>query len=508
MLTSSAKKSRDDRLFTSASTAVRSASRTNDSSRIPDSSGLTATSLATASRAFSRADLATAAFRSPNALFSLDCMAEKMMANPSTRLMSSSSLSCSSWAASSSSLAMLKETDTDRSEPMDESVPNVVPPTPPVTCVPPGVVGAPLITTISSSLEVGREEALRAASNRVQALGAFFGYQREAAVYFRRLVLTLPSATSGKRSREYAKPRDGVSSCGSAFGTTLGSLCAYLEGRGVPAEKAHILRSVRTQLLPIAEALQTMRGADAEYLARGLASCRVAQVQRAGMHEPMTKMDHKYGNPYTCIGATAALITCMGVMSAVQDHATHLGRDNSLGKALRCALVNLENWKASRIAMSDDAWLALAAERRALQRASAGARRAAHVAQDLPAHELLARQLEWARIAAFPPNTLVNEFSQPSILSDIEIQTLFRSARAAAQAGAGAPIVSETVPLSQIPLGRLLAKEKRKGAGDGDSSVGSSWATMSSHASSAHSCVSSGASLDGDLVVEFSGMGK
>ena len=66
-----------------------------------------------------------------------------------------------------------------------------------------------------------------------------------------------------------------------------------------------------------------------------------------------------------CFGATAALLTCFSVMSAVQDHATHLGLDNSLGKALRCALVNLENWKASRIAMSEDAWRALAAERRA-----------------------------------------------------------------------------------------------------------------------------------------------
>lgn len=348
---------------------------------------------------------------------------------------------------------------------------------------------------------------MRAASNRVQALGAFFAYQRDAAVYFRRLVLTLPSATSGKRSREYAKARDGVSSCGSAFGTTLGSLCMYLEGRGLSAERAYILRSVRTQLLPIAEALQTMRGADAEYLARGLASCRVAQAQRGGMCEPMTKIDHKYGNPYTCIGATAALITCMGIMSSVQAHAAHLGRDNSLGKALRCALVNLENWKASRIAMSEDAWRALAAERRALQRASAAARRAAYVAQDLPPHELIARQIEWARIAAFPANRLVNEFSQSSILSDIEIQTLFRSAPAAARGDNDALTVSETVPLSQIPLGRLLAKTKRKGAGDGDSSVGSSWATLSSNASSAYSCVSSRTSLDGEFMVEFESMG-
>ncbi len=390
---------------------------------------------------------------------------------------------------------------------MDESVPNVVPPTPPVTCVPPGVVGAPLITTISGKLEITKEEAQQAAHDRVQGLGAFFAYQRDAAIYFRRLVLAQPSATNGKRSRDYAKARDAVTICGSAFGTTLGALFSYLEGRGIPAEKAHVLRSVRTQLLPIAEALQTMRGADVEFLARGIASCRVAAPQRAVMNEPVSKIDSKYGNPHTCIGATAALLTCFGVMSAVRDHAAHLGRDNSLGKALRCALANLENWKASRIAMSEDAWRALAAERRALQRAAAAARRAAYACSDIPPPDLLARQLQWARRAAFPADTLVNEFSQTSLLLEIEEQTLFRTATPSAPVGHlhVTPPVSETVPLSQIPLGRLIAKSRGRGNADAESSdlASSSWATLSSNGSSAFSCVSRG-SLDRDLLADFS----
>ena len=297
--------------------------------------------------------------------------------------------------------------------------------------------------------------------------------------------------------------------CGSAFGTTLGSVCAYLEGRGIPGEKAYVLRSIRTQLLPIAEALQTMRGADAAFLSRGLASCRVVQVQRAGLCEPQATIDRKYGHAYTCIGATAALLTCFGVMSAVQDHATHMGRDNSLAKALRCALVNLDNWKASRVAMSDDAWLALAAERRALERAAAAARRAACATQDKPPHERLARQLVWARLAAFPCNALVNEFAQASLLAEVESQVLFRwlaAPAATVPTGHGRePPVRETVPLSQIPLGRLLAPKNRRG--DGDSSAGSSWVTMSSNASSAYTCASGG-SLDAELLVEFGSIGK
>ena len=370
---------------------------------------------------------------------------------------------------------------------MDESVPKVVPPTPPVTCVPAGLVGAPLML-ISGSLQITREEAQRAAHDQFQGLGPFFEYQVDASIYFRRLVLTLP--TSGKRTRDYAT----ITVCGSAFGTTLGSLCMYLEGRGIPAERAYVLRSVRTQLLPIADALGTMQGADVAYLSRGLASCRVATAQRA-LLPAERKIDSKYGNAHTCIGATASLLTCFGVLSAVSTaHAAHLGRDNSLGKALRCALVNLENWKASRIAMSEDAWLALAVERRALQRASAGARRAAYVAQDKPPAELLQKQLEWARLAAFPANCSVDEFSQASLLADVET-------RAVKVRQAGVVQRLETVPLSQIPTGRLLARGDSQL--DDSSDAASSWATTISSNTSAFSCVSRG-SLDNDLLVDLS----
>ena len=387
---------------------------------------------------------------------------------------------------------------------MEDSVPNVLPPTPPVTCVPPGVVGAPLITSISGTIEITKEEAQAAASDRVQGLGAFFDYQRDAAIYLRRLVLTLPSATSGKRSRDYAKTRDHVTICGSAFGTTLGSLCAYLEGRGIPAERSYVLRAVRTQLLPVAEALQTVRGADAQFLSRGLASCRVAKVQQLVILEPMARIDSKYGNPFTCIGATAALITCFGVMAAVPDHAAHLGRDNSLYKALRCALTNLENWKASRINMASDAWIALAAERRALERAARAAQRAAYVWQEKPPADLLARQLEWARLAAYPANTLVNEFSQATILQNIDSQSLFRTTQPVMQGTMRAPQVSETVPLSQIPLGRLPGQGRKKDPEASDAGS-SSWVTLSSNASSAYSCVSH-TSLDSEFIGQFEGL--
>ncbi len=339
-----------------------------------------------------------------------------------------------------------------------------------------------------------------AGRDRVQVLGPFFEYQRWSAVYVRRLVLALPSPTSGKRSRDYAKARDSVPVCGSTFGTTLGSVCAYLEGRGVPREKAYVLRSVRTQLLPIAEALTTMRGTDAIFLSRGLASCRVVHAQRTCISEPLSKIDSKYGHPYTGLGATAAVLACFGVMATVPVHAQHLVNDDSLVKTLRCVLEQLDHWRSSSTwAMAEDGSCALNAERRALRRAADAARLALYVWQDAPDHERLPRQLAWARIAAFPAHTLVNEFTQPNLLRAIETQSLFSSV--GKDSGMPPPVV-ETVPLSQIGEGKLLTTKKARRKADAGSDASSSWVTLSSNASS-FSNVSAASSLDGELVAQF-----
>jgi len=361
------------------------------------------------------------------------------------------------------------------------------------------VVGAPLIVDLERSDhsdQLSKAEVQAAGHDRVQALGPFFEYQRHL-VYVRRLVLTLPCLTSGKRTRDYAKARDSVSVCGSAFGTTLGSVCVYLEGRGVPGERAYVLRAIRTQLLPIADAIKSMRGTDAIFLSRGLASCRVAHAQRATITEPLARIDSKYGHPYTCLGATAAILACFGVMATVPMHAQHLVDDNSFVKTLRCVLDQLDHWRSSACAMADDAWQALNAERRALRRATDAARLAVYVWQDAPAHELIARQIGWARIAAFPCNTLVNEFTQPNILRAVETQDLFTSV--SKDSGFASPVV-ETVPLSQISEGRLLTKKKGR-RGDTNSDASESWVTLSSNGSSFSHV--SGNSLDGELVSRF-----
>ncbi|MBN38149.1 MAG: hypothetical protein CMI29_06730 [Opitutae bacterium] len=343
---------------------------------------------------------------------------------------------------------------------------------------------------------------MRAAGcERCLALGPFFEYQQTAAVYVRRLVLTLPTLTSGKRTRDIAKASSGVAVCGSVFGAPLGAVCAYLEGRGVPGEKAYVLRSIRTQLLPLAKALKTIDGADAVFLSRGLASCRVANAQRDCITEPLSKIDSKYGNVYTCIGTTATILACFGVMSVVPAHAQHLVRDESLVKTLRCAMEQLDHWRCNSAFMPQEAWGALAAERRALRRATDAARMASYVYQDEAPSALIMRQLAWAKHAAYPPHRRVDEACQRALLRAIETQTLFQSVASTDPSGAISERVIETVPLSQIAEDRLLSKRLRV-KGDATSDASESWATLSSNASSNFTSVS-GVSLDGELVGRF-----
>ena len=256
-----------------------------------------------------------------------------------------------------------------------------------------------------------------------------------------------------------------------------------------------MLRSIRTQLLPVAEALRSMRGPDVPHLSRGLASCRVVPAQRPYITETMVRIDSKYGHAHTCIGATATMLTCFGTMATVPDHARHFVADSSLIKALRCAHGALQYWKVSSTHMEENNWEALAAEKRALERAVAGARQAALEAEALSLEPMPAimLQLHWAREAAFPATMLVSQYTQARLMHAIARNALFTPARECAYTGvlptpqrrAAAPSseLVDVVPLSQISEALLSdSKRSKRKPHDAQSSVGSSsWATMSNN---------------------------
>jgi len=271
-------------------------------------------------------------------------------------------------------------------------------------------------------------------------------------VHVRRLLLAPPPAAapssvgegegvggSGRKRKERTggegrrEARDSVSCCGATFGATMGNIVGYLEGRGVPAERARILRGVRAQLADAAGALATMNGDDVHHLARGMAACRVVGPQRGalpelpGVNPHCPRIDSKYGHVATAVGTTAALIAIFGVMCEVPAQCAHIAADESFIKAMRCAQAALAAWSTPALQLRGEHWSALEAERRALERAIDGAREASRSAARLRAtpERTMALQLAWARRAAYPPHERVDPQTQPALRARARDRSLF-----------------------------------------------------------------------------------
>lgn len=354
-----------------------------------------------------------------------------------------------------------------------------------------------------------RAECERAGSEGGVLIRGFFSYHKQGELSVRRLLLApttpAPPAAAAARKRKASAGGDrtlDVETIGATFGCTLGNIVGYLEGRGIPAERAYILRSLRTLLLPAAESVRYMRGTDVEHLARGLASCRVVQPQRAALHETsragFPRLDHKYGHACTVVGSTAALLVAFRVMATVPDHAEHLWKDGSLWKALHQAKKVLGSWRPATVHMPEAHWEALGAEKRALERAALASYHVwmRHTSLHGPQQQQrtgaldgMQCMLDAARAAAYPGGELVNEYTQAKLLQKLQEMA---SAPREAHLGAGHAHVegwSVTVlPLAEIPVSvELVTGGRRRPGADADDSesgaTSSSWRTLSSNAS-------------------------
>lgn len=347
-------------------------------------------------------------------------------------------------------------------------------------------------------------------------LKGVFGYHKQTELGLRRLILAPPppppNGASGGRQPRKRKAGDArratrthartecVDSVGASFGCLLGNITAYLEGRDLPRERAYVLRSIRSLLVPAAEALRHMRGDDVPHLARGMASCRAVPFQRAFLHEAtdphFASIDFKYGNSYTAVGATAALIAVFGIMSTVPDHGAHLWEQGALWKALRCADEALGHWHPSSLSMPPEHWAALSAERRAMKRACIAAHATwAHLRQGggdsttaVTAHEGMQRLIEAARSAAFPSGAVVSEFTQAALCERLQrAHGVWRAPMVEAEAAAHATAPMLVLPLAEIPdsLALVTGSTGRPlpSTDDGHSCASSSWKTLSSNQS-------------------------
>jgi len=351
-------------------------------------------------------------------------------------------------------------------------------------------------------------------------LKGFFAYHKQPELGLRRLLLAPPPPLSGvgagagePRKRKVAGasgtslPRarsDTHPTVGATFGCLLGNITAYLEGRGLPRERAYVLRSIRTLLLPAAEALRYMRGADVPHLARGMASCRVVQAERSSLPEisapNFPTIDYKYGNSCTTVGATATLLVVFGVMSTVPDHSVHFWKEGSLWKALRCAEEALNSWRPSTACMDETHWQALGAERRAMHRACLAAyvtwkrltepTPAEAATTTVGATEGMQLMLQAAQRAAYPSGAIVNEYTQAELCSRIQNAQEIWEVPTMTSAQTVVPMV--VLPLSEIPDAMALVTggcpnrrriSRTNTDDDSQSCASSSWKTLSSNQS-------------------------
>ena len=356
----------------------------------------------------------------------------------------------------------------------------------------------------SLPIQMGKSECEAAGGEGALLLKGFFDYHKQTELGVRRLLLAPPKDRKRKVAETAPRPRtDHNSTVGATFGCVLGNITGYLEGRGLPGERAYVLRSIRTHLLPAAEALRYMRGADVPHLARGMASCRVVQAERTSIREVMApnfpKIDYKYGNSCTAVGATAALLVVFGVMSTVPDHSAHFWKEGSLWKAFRCAEEALGSWRPSMICMPETHWQALGAELRAMRRACLAAyvtwKRLTEPTEPteptetvrVGAAEGMQLLLQAAQRAAYPSGAIVNEYTHAELCSRIQNdQEVWQVP--SSKACSSVPMV--VLPLAEIPDSMALVTgggPSKRHLGrvddDGNSCASSSWKTLSSHQS-------------------------
>lgn len=280
-------------------------------------------------------------------------------------------------------------------------------------------------------------EDLRLASGEGGRLtGPLFPFQADRELHVRRVLLD-----AGQRKRR----RDDLVNVGSAvFGCTLENLLAFVQGRGVPAEKAALLRNIRKHLQPAATALSTMQGDDALHLANGLAAARAVKAQRTMLSRDKCKLDSKYGHAFTVIGTTAAILAVFGCLSEVPNQALHFTMDGSLWKVLRCAEETLDSWRPCTVYMSQDQWQSLRAERRALRRACLACLRVSQETDAKGRPPSLPAVIAEATAAAFPKDAVVDERAQEKLCERVVLGLKFDAAQTEAT-----PLI--VVPLSEIP---------------------------------------------------------
>jgi hypothetical protein len=206
---------------------------------------------------------------------------------------------------------------------------------------------------------------------------------------------------------------------GVIFGVTLGNLAHYC--RGSKHRLYKIMREIRKALEPVASRVCRMHGEDKRVLSLGMASHRVMASQLKKLHElkRAPPIDSKMGHHGVVLGVTAAILVVFSVFAADSDDIVFgTGVSGQLSTCLFQAADALRVWRFPDSTEDDDIKESLCAERRAIQRAIAGVRRAGTLARkhNLNYFDQFKLELKLYAMAAWPSNRVINEESHDAMM--------------------------------------------------------------------------------------------
>ena len=446
---------------------------------VPESPLEEASALASA-----RAAATNDALRERIATCSSERNAENTTASPSTSPTSTSSESCLSEAASINSAATWNVIETDKSLPIAVRAAPVVPPAPVSSEVASDIQSKANLVAVGSATSA---DARAANSEREVLFRPFLESQFETkapSLQLRRLLLRTPGVRRGRHDT-------GVQISSSVFGCVLGNLIGHCL---LPkAKRCNLIVVIRERLLRMVRLLSLSSGEDVQFLARGLASAPIVRSQRRNLAELRIEADvHKnsrHGNIAAAIGATAAIITCIAILTSKKTALWIHGRAVLLSAFVRAESM-LTDWMQMS-AWDPEARGSLEAERRAICRACKAVQVAILMSteQNLDPFSSIRLQLAAAERAAFPP-AWVGSTTHESLLEKIEQRELLGPDLA--QTEALPPSTWSTRPVQDnlkiVPLAALLSNKS-----DTDDTE-----------SSSSSSVSGGTHMQSDAVSEVS----
>ena len=325
------------------------------------------------------------------------------------------------------------------------------------------------------------------------------------------LFLSSTNGASGtKRSHSGAQRHTGFHDVtGLCMGCCLGSIVELLRSACPKSQPAHIVQSIQTTLVSCAMALRSTGGGDVDALTAGMASghmCR-GQLLQISQRRVLGKLHSRHGNSATAIGCTVAVIGIATYLAQTHSDYTELERsilaliketDSSMGHSII---------RQGGNAMSKTEIKCIQAEQRAMQRARCGFIAAGCVSnlERLCGRDRLFLCISWASKAAFPPGDEIDVDSHEAMLEKLSSAQFYVQPVLARPI----PIAKPPTPSSQVGIVPLSEIQHSlctpRAFADDDSSV--TWSSLSSLSSSIGSAPSVASDDATPRVAAFSKVG-